>query len=296
MATIGVLAAEHIAVGLVEEHQLKGGLRLHPHQADLEEFLSDLPAEEITRAIALQIEAVADSQPITAIGIGFPGLVRDGVIEEAPNLQQMKGQNLATVLSGLLGEHGISAPIHILNDADAMAAGVAATRGQLDQQIRVWWLGNGVGFGLYPPVPGAGEGGHLVVTLDPKEQFCRCGGSGHLEGIVGNRAMRMRFLDLEPEEIFADAQEGDARCAEFVKLWHRALSAASATTVHLNGPSKFYFSGPNARFVQLGLIDLYVHEMVKMSSLQSSSFEVIATSDEIAVIGAAVSAEQSAGN
>jgi glucokinase len=296
MVTIGVLAAEYIAVGLVEANQLTGALRLHPAQADREEYLSDLPAEEIARAIALQIAAAADNQSITAIGIGFPGLTRDGVIEEAPNLQQMKGQHLAEVLSDLLDEQGINAPIHILNDADAMAAGVAATRNQLDQQLRVWWLGNGVGFGVYPPMVGAGEGGHLVVTLDPKEQFCRCGGIGHVEGIVGNRAMRMRFLDLEPEEIFAHAKEGDARCTEFVKMWHRALAAATATTVHLSGPSKFYFSGPNARFVQLGLLDLYVHEMVKMSSLQSSSFEVISTSDEIAVIGAAVSAQQSIEN
>ncbi len=296
MATIGVLAAEHIAVGLVEEHQISGALRTYPTDIGNEEYLSDLPAEEIARLLARQIEAVAAGQSITAIGIGFPGLIRDGEIQQSPNLQQMKGQNLAAMVAALLRENGLAAPVHILNDADATAAGVAATRGQLDQQIRVWWLGNGVGFGLYPPVPGAGEGGHVVVTLDPKEQFCRCGGTGHLEGIMGNRAMRMRFLDLEPEEVFAQAQKGDSRCAEFVKLWHRALAAATATTVHLSGPGKFYFSGPNARFVQIGLLDLYVHEMVKMSSLQSSSFEVIATSDELAVIGAAVSAQQSVGN
>ena len=294
MATIGVLAAEHLIVGLVEDHQLTGALRIHPQKTDNDEFLSDLPAEEIARAIAVQIAAVATGQAITAIGVGFPGLILAGVIQESPNLQQMKGQELGAMLAALLTEQGISVPVHILNDADAMAAGVAATRGHLDQQIRVWWLGNGIGLGLYPPVPGAGEGGHVVVTLDPKEQFCRCGGTGHLEGITGNRAMRMRFFDLEPEEIFAHAQQGDARCGEFVKLWHRAIAAATATTVHLNGPGKFFFSGPNARFVQLGLVDLYVHEMVKMSSLQSSSFEVIATSDEVAVIGAAVSAEQNA--
>lgn len=294
MATIGVLAAEHLIVGLVEDHQLTGALRIHPQKTDNDEFLSDLPAEEIARAIAVQIAAVATGQAITAIGVGFPGLILAGVIQESPNLQQMKGQELGAMLAALLTEQGISVPVHIMNDADAMAAGVAATRGHLDQQIRVWWLGNGIGLGLYPPVPGAGEGGHVVVTLDPKEQFCRCGGTGHLEGITGNRAMRMRFFDLEPEEIFAHAQQGDARCGEFVKLWHRAIAAATATTVHLNGPGKFFFSGPNARFVQLGLVDLYVHEMVKMSSLQSSSFEVIATSDEVAVIGAAVSAEQNA--
>lgn len=291
MATIGVLAAEHLAVGLVEDHQLTSPLRLYPNATD-DEYLVDLPTEDIARTIARQIEAVANGQSITAVGVGFPGLIRDGIVQEAPNLQQMKGQLLEAMLQTMLLEQGIRAPVHVLNDADATAAGVAATRGQLDQQIRVWWLGNGIGLGLYPPVPGAGEGGHLVVTLDPKEEFCRCGGRGHLEGIAGNRAMRMRFFDLEPEEVFALAQKGDARCAEFVKLWHRALAAATATTVHLSGPGKFYFSGPNARFVQLGLLDLYVHEMVKMSSLQSSSFEVMATSDEIAVIGAAVSAQQ----
>jgi len=293
MATIGVLAAEHVAVGLVEDYQLSGTLRVFPRQDDDWDYLGELPPEEITRCLAEQIEVVAGGRDITAVGIGFPGIIRDGVITESPNLQQMKGQHLEDQLSALLEQRGWTIPVHVLNDADAMAAGIAASRGQLDQQVRVWWLGNGVGFGVYPPIPGAGEGGHLVVTLDPKEEFCRCGGRGHLEGIVGNRAMRLRFFDLEPDEIFEQAREGNQRCADFVKLWHRALAAATANTVHLTGPGKFYISGPNARFVQLGLLDLYVHEMVKMSPLQGSSFEVVATSGEIAVIGAAARAQQS---
>ena len=104
----------------------------------------------------------------------------------------------------------------------------------------------------------------------------------------------MRFLDLEPEEVFAEAAAGDQRCGDFVLLWHRALAAATASTIHFDGPGKFYVSGPNARFVQTGLLDQYVHDMVKMSTLQSNTFEVIATSDETALIGAAVSAEHSA--
>ncbi len=295
MATIGVLAAEHVAVGLIEDHQLTGALRVFPRQEDAWDYLGELPPEEITRCLAEQIEVVAAGKDITAVGVGFPGIINAGVITESPNLQQMKGQSLAEQLSSVLQQRGWQIPVHVLNDADAMAAGIAASRGLLDQQIRVWWLGNGVGFGVYPPVPGAGEGGHVVVTLDPKEEFCRCGGRGHLEGIVGNRAMRLRFFDLEPDEIFEQARTGDVRCADFVKLWHRAIAAATANTVHLSGPGKFYISGPNARFVQLGLLDLYVHEMVKMSPLQGSSFEIVATSDEIAVIGAAASAQQSVG-
>ncbi|MEP7341937.1 MAG: ROK family protein, partial [Acidobacteriota bacterium] len=150
----------------------------------------------------------------------------------------------------------------------------------------------GTGFGRYPQAEGIWEGGHIVISLDPKERFCACGGLGHLEGITGHRAMRLRFLDLEPEEVFAEAQEGDQRCADFVNLWHRALAAATATSIHLDGPGKFYISGPNAKFVQIGLFDLYLHEMVKMTPLQGSQVEVISTSDETAVIGAAVNAAQ----
>ena len=51
----------------------------------------------------------------------------------------------------------------------------------------------------------------MVVTLDPNEKFCGCGGRGHLEGIMGYRAMRLRFLDMEPEEVFRAAKNGE-RC------------------------------------------------------------------------------------
>jgi glucokinase len=180
----------------------------------------------------------------------------------------------------------------IFNDADVMAAGIAATEGHLDQLIRCWTLGDGVGYGRYPWTEGVWEGGHIVVTLDPKERFCGCGGEGHLEGIMGHRSMRLRFLDMEPEEVFEGAKAGEARCLAFVKLWHRALAAATATSIHLEGSGRFFISGPKAKYIQLGLLNLQLQEMVKMSPLQGSVFEVIPTSDQIGVIGAAVNAEQ----
>jgi hypothetical protein len=42
------------------------------------------------------------------------------------------------------------------------------------------------------------------------------------------------------------------------------------------------------------LLDQYLQEMVKMSPLQGSAFEVISTSDTTALIGAAVNAERAA--
>jgi predicted NBD/HSP70 family sugar kinase len=180
--------------------------------------------------------------------------------------------------------------VHVANDADAIAAGVAATRGHLDRLTRVWTIGNGIGYGRWPYVEGVWEGGHITVTLDPKERYCGCGGVGHLEGIMGYRAMRMRFLDLEPEEVFAHAHQGNTRCREFVDLWHCALAAATASFIHLAGPGRFYFTGHNVGFLELPLLRAHLETMVKMSPLQSYSLEILPPDDETALLGAGVAA------
>jgi glucokinase len=286
--SVGVLVMEHIAVGLVENNKLAGPLNTYPEKGTSLDALQSLPAENIGDCIRQQIDAVAKGQKIHSIGLGFPGVIRDGIIEDSPNLHQVKGFNLQAAFSA----RGLSAPVHVFNDADAMAAGIAATRDKLQKFIRVWTLGNGVGFGRYPWSEGVWEGGHSVVTLDPKESLCGCGGRGHLEGILGHRSMRLRFLDLEPEEVFENARAGDARCSEFVTLCHRALAAATATSIHMDGPGQFYITGRNAQFIDIALLDRFVHEMVKMSPLQGSRFEVVSISDEVGVIGAALNAER----
>jgi len=300
--TIGVVATGEIAVGLVQGHKLLGKLRLYPPSRDdgddsaPPDGVHSMPMEAIAETIAQTILDLClehDASP-TAVGVGFPGIIRAGIIEESPNLKQAKGAKLGEMLTNALAGRGMDLRVSVFNDADVTAAGMAATRGQLEHLIRVWTLGHGVGFGRYPHAEGVWEGGHTVVTLDPREAFCGCGGKGHLEGIMGHRAMRLRFLDLEPEEIFANAAEGDARCCEFELLWHRALAAASATSVHLEGPGKFFVSGPNARFIKVSLLSQYLHEMVTMTPLQGSVFEVVPTSTEIAVIGAAVNAQRAA--
>ncbi len=289
--TIGITTAEGIATGLVEGHELIGQLRIYEQGPDDEPLLS-LPAEGIAQRFAEEIRAVAAGQPVAAIGIGMPGIINCGFIEESPNLRQLKGVRMQDLVRAALKNCGIDVPTYVYNDADVLAAGLAATHGSLDKFIRVWTLGNGVGFGIYPQRPGIWEGGHVVVSLDPRERYCGCGGIGHLEGIMGQRAMRLRFLDMEPDEIFEHAQKRDQRCIEFVKLWHRALAAATASSIHLAGPGKFFISGFNAKHLDLNLLHQYLHEMVKMSPLQSYVFEVVPHSDVDGVLGAAVSAAQ----
>jgi predicted NBD/HSP70 family sugar kinase len=288
---VGVTLSERVVTGLVVDHKLDGELRYFPEEHDDEYALVEMPAEGIVEVLRGQVKAAAGGAgDIAAVGVGVPGLVRHGIVEEAPNLPQLKGTRMTEMLTAALRSEGIMAPVTIANDADAFAAGIAATTGRLDAVVRVWTLGVGIGYGRYPATDGVWEGGHTVVTLDDKENYCGCGGRGHLEGIMGHRAMRLRFLDMEPEEVFDAAKKGDTRCSDFKKLWHKALAAATASSIHLRGPGKFYLAGFNVRFVDMAMLNEYLHQMVKMSPLQSYSIEVVKDAQETRVIGAAVSA------
>ena len=286
--SIGVLATHFIWTGVVEDLELSG-VRMYPEPGHAPVDLKVLLPEEICAHICEGIRGLANGGSIDSVGAGFPGIVHGGVIQESPNLGQLKGVDMQNTLSCALEAIGIHAPVTVLNHVDALATGLAATRGGLERLIRVWYLGDGIGFGRYPRTGAPWEAGHSVVTLDPKERYCGCGGVGHLEGIMGNRAMRLRFLDMEPEEVFAEARNGDPRAGDFVKRWHRALAAATASIVHAEGPGRFYIAGPNADFVNLEMLGRYLIDMVRMSSLQGTFFEVVPTSHDLALIGAAVS-------
>jgi len=290
--TIGVTMSQRIAAGLLHDHKLSGAIRFYPEDATHDDALVELPREALIEVICDQVIAIAHgAKDIAAVGIAVPGLVRAGVVLDSPNLPQLKGAHIQEQLTSLLRENGLNAPVTLLNDADCVAAGIAAKLGHLDRMVRVWTLGNGIGYGRYPFTPGVWEGGHTVITLDAKETYCGCGGRGHLEGIMGHRAMRMRFLDMEPEEVFEAAKSGDERCLEFKKLWHRALAAATATSIHQAGPGKFYVTGFNLRFVDMPMLTDYMQQMVKMSPLQNYSVEPVHESDDVYVIGAGVAAE-----
>jgi glucokinase len=291
--SVGVLATHYIWAGVVEDLQLSA-VRMYPAPGQAAVDLKLLHAEEICERIREGIAEVAEGGPVDSVGAGFPGIVRGGVIDESPNLGQLKGADMQNKLAAALEAVGIHAPVTVLNHVDALATGLAATRGGLEKLIRVWYLGDGIGFGRYPRTGAPWEAGHSVVSLDPKERYCGCGGVGHLEGIMGNRAMRLRFLDMEPEEVFAEARQGVARAGDFVKRWHRALAAATATNVHAEGPGRFYIAGPNADFVNLEMLGGYLIDMVKMSSLQGTFFEIVPTSHDLALIGAAVASRTGA--
>jgi predicted NBD/HSP70 family sugar kinase len=294
--TIGVTLSEQVLAGLVVDHKLVGELQRFPADEDDRDALIEMHTDALVQTICEQVVAAANGETdLVGVGVAVPGLIKNGVVEEAPNLPQLKGARLQDLVGAQLGERGIKAPVTILNDADGVAAGLAARHGKLGHMIRVWTIGVGIGHGRYPFAPGVWEGGHSVVTLEDKETYCGCGGRGHLEGIMGYRAMRLRFLDMEPEEVFEAAKAGDARCVEFKRLWHKALAAATATSIHMAGPGKFFLTGSTIHFLDLPMLKDYMQQMVKMSPLQSYSLEVVEESAGTRVIGSAVSAEQAAG-
>ncbi len=286
---IGVHLTHQIASGVVSgDYVLAEPLRtLQMHVT-----MPSMPAGEIVQTIVRELDHLEISGPVEALGMGVPGLIRRGTVEESPNLPQLKGFSLGShVYRALLSTplHGV--PVFVFNDADALAAGIAAQRSELHRPVRVWTLGRGVGFGSYPALDEVGEGGHTVVTLDPNENHCSCGGTGHLEGIVGLRSIRLRFLDREPEQVFESAKNGDEQAHAFAMLWHRALAAATASCIHLDGPGEFFITGAGSRFVNIELLSQHLDSMVGMSALQGSKFTIISQTERIGVLGAAVNAQ-----
>ena len=115
-------------------------------------------------------------QPLGAfdrVSVGFPGVVRGGVVKTAPNL----GSNLwaGFELSHVLQLH-LGKPVRLLNDATVQGLGVIAGQG-LECVIT---LGTGFGFALY-------QDGRLAPQLEMGQHMARKGLT--YDRYVGNAAL-----------------------------------------------------------------------------------------------------------
>src|SRR5260370_20330952 len=102
----GVLVAEHIAAGLVENNQIAGAVKVFPEVGDAREALLSMPADHIAAKIAELVLSLNGRNSVSAVGVGFPGIIREGVIEGSPNLQQIKGFHLLEALESALAASG----------------------------------------------------------------------------------------------------------------------------------------------------------------------------------------------
>jgi polyphosphate glucokinase len=119
-------------------------------------------AKDIVRLLADVADLPAD--PGTVAGVGFPGVVKRGVVHTAAHLDPgWIGTDAAALLTGRLGH-----PTYLVNDADA--AGLAEVRfgagAGVEGVVIMVTLGTGIGVGLFVDgtlVPNT-ELGHLTIN------------------------------------------------------------------------------------------------------------------------------------
>ena len=113
---------------------------------------------------------------------------------------------------------------------------------------------------------------------------------------MGHRAMRLRFLDMEPEESLCRRQNRRRALRGFcAALASRPGRSHGQLHPHGAAPDASTLPASTSRFLDLKLLQHYLQQMVKMSPLQSYMLEVVPMSDAMAVTGAAVMASQAAG-
>jgi glucokinase len=64
-----------------------------------------------------------------------------------------------------------------------------------------------------------------------------------MEGIMGHRAMRLRFMDMEPDEVFAAAKKGDKRCHPVRRAVAQGAGGGDRDPDPPGGTGRFYFTG-----------------------------------------------------
>ena len=98
---IGITTAEHIATGLVEGQRLVGPLRMYEEES-ASDSLASMPPAEIAACMVREIQAVDPHREACGVGVALPGIIRCGVIEESPNLRQLKGAHMQDLISKAL--------------------------------------------------------------------------------------------------------------------------------------------------------------------------------------------------
>src|SRR6202030_3594000 len=109
--------------GLVENNQIAAAVKVFPEVGDARDALLSMPADRIAAKIAELVVSLNEGSSLSAVGVGFPGIIREGVVEESPNLQQIKGFHLREALENAFAASGRRVAVRVYNDADATAAG-----------------------------------------------------------------------------------------------------------------------------------------------------------------------------
>lgn len=160
------------------------------------------------------IITLAQKQEFDRVSVGFPGVVQNGLIKTAVNLDSAWLQyDLATSLVQLL-----SKPVKVANDADIQGFGAISGRGV----ELVLTLGTGFGSALF-------VGGKLVPNLE-----------------MGHHPFRKK--ETYEEQLGRAALEKEGK-----KKWNARLEKAIATLDHLFNYDSLYIGGGEAKNISFDL-------------------------------------------
>ena len=233
----------HHTPASIEDHRLIGELRRYPEDPDELHGLVDLPTEALVDVICDQIMRAA-SRRSDASRRHRHRAARDRARRRGrrlPNLGQLKGARISQKLStAVLHARGINAPSHALQRRRWLRRRPRRHPQQLDnvdprldprQRHRLRPLSRSPMAPWKAATPSS-------RSID-KETFCGCGGAAtgrhhgpprHAPALHGHGAGR----DLRQ----APKAAAISAALDFMKLWHRALAAATATSIHLEGPGR----------------------------------------------------------
>ncbi len=232
-------------------------LPIPPGRKPLEVILAELHGL-LTR---LDTAAPGGARPVTAIGIGLPGLVDHGSgrVPWSPLLAERD-----VALKQELEER-LRLPVHVDNDSNMLTlAELWFGAGRAMSDFAVVTIEHGVGMGmvlnnrLFRGARGMGlELGHTKVGHDGA--LCRCGRRGCLEAYLADYALAREAataLDLPPgggrqatlEALFAEARAGNPAARAIFARAGRYLALGLSNVEQLFDPALIILSGERMRF------------------------------------------------
>lgn len=188
---IGIdMGGSHVAIGIVNEN----GKIIEKFEKDIK-TVGDQAKAEISTYIIEIISKIKENHNIEKIGIGSPGMPRDGVLTNLINLKIKEFD-----ISSILMEH-FDIPVLLKNDAKC--AGLAEkTYGALKeyQDAVFLCLGTGIGASVFmngkelKPIQNPGmEIGHMVI--DKNGIKCNCGKTGCFETLCSVKRLKDKLID-----------------------------------------------------------------------------------------------------
>lgn len=178
-------------------------------------------------AVVAELVGSLDERP-SAVGVGIPGPVNDGVVSRPPNLANWPAE---VELEARLRD-ALDLPVAIGNDANVGALGEwVAGAGRGSTFMLGVWMGTGVGGGLVldgrpytGAFGGAGEFGHMIVHHGGAQ--CGCGRRGCIEAYAGRVAMErtaaMAHSGGRSTALF-DIRDDEGKQRLTSKVWAKAL-------------------------------------------------------------------------